>query len=81
MVAVYPGSGVVVAVIANLGHAKLPFRPLVNIVGAFLPWPTPDIPIVAIVMTFLAAALWAIRRRVSTRAAQRGLQPMRVASG
>ena len=31
-VAVYPDDGVVVAVMANLGQAKLPFRPFINVV-------------------------------------------------
>jgi CubicO group peptidase (beta-lactamase class C family) len=40
---VYPGCGVVLAVVANLGHAKLPFRPLVNLAKPFLPSPRPDV--------------------------------------
>ncbi len=32
VLAVYPDDGVVVAVMANLGHAKLPFRQLINVV-------------------------------------------------
>ncbi len=32
VLAVYPDDGVVVAVMANLGQAKLPFRPFINVV-------------------------------------------------
>ena len=32
MLAVYPDDGVVVAVMANLGQAKLPFRPFIDVV-------------------------------------------------
>ena len=71
VVAVYPGSGVVVAVLANLGHAKLPFRPLVNIVRPFLPWQRLDMLVVAAAILFFAGALWGIRRSSRTTAAQR----------
>ena len=70
VVAVYPGSGVVVAVLANLGHAKLPFRQLVNVVRPFLPWLRPDIPVAAAMVLFLAWAIWAVRRRSRAAAAQ-----------
>jgi CubicO group peptidase (beta-lactamase class C family) len=70
VVAAYPGSGVVIAVLANLGHAKFPFRPLVNVVRPFLPWRRPDIPIVAATILFLAAALFAIRRKARMAAQQ-----------
>ncbi|MGH9660398.1 MAG: serine hydrolase domain-containing protein, partial [Bryobacteraceae bacterium] len=73
VVAVYPGSGVVIAVVANLGHAKLPFRPLVNIVGAFVPWQRPDIPIVVALILFLVAAVLMIRRRSRATPAQQAL--------
>jgi CubicO group peptidase (beta-lactamase class C family) len=63
VVAAYPGSGVVVSVLANLGHAKFPFRPLVNIVGPFMPWQRPDMPIVAAAILLLAAALLAVQRK------------------
>ena len=63
VVAAYPGSGVVVAVVANLGHAKFPFRPLVNIVRPFLPWWRPDRPIVAAAILVLSAAFMAVQRR------------------
>jgi serine beta-lactamase-like protein LACTB, mitochondrial len=63
VVAVYPGSGVVVAVLANLGHAKFPFRPLVNIVRPFLPWQRPDLPVVLASIILLAGGLALIRRR------------------
>jgi len=67
---VYPGSGVVVAVVANLGHAKFPFGPLVNIAGPFLPWFRPDIAVVAAAVGILAGALWALRRGARATAAQ-----------
>ena len=70
VVAVYPGSGVVVAVLANLGHAKFPFRQLVNVVRPFLPWPSPDIPVAAAIVLFLAWAFWAVRRQSRAAAAQ-----------
>jgi CubicO group peptidase (beta-lactamase class C family) len=46
---VYPECGVVVAVVANLGHAKLPFRPVVNISKPFLPPVPPDLWMLAAV--------------------------------
>ena len=70
VVVAYPGSGVVIAVLANLGHAKFPFRPLVNIVRPFLPWHRPDISIVAVAILLLAVAWLAIRRRAREIAAQ-----------
>ncbi len=70
VVAVYPGSGVVVAVLANLGHAKLPFRQLVNVVRPFLPWLRPDIPVAAAMVLFLAWAIWAVHGRSRAAAAQ-----------
>lgn len=73
VVAAYPGSGVVVAVLANLGHAKFPFRPLANIVRPFLPWQRPDIPIVAATVLPLAAAFLAIRRKARAMAAQQAV--------
>jgi serine beta-lactamase-like protein LACTB, mitochondrial len=70
VLAVYPGSGVVVAVMANLGHAKLPFRPLVNLVAPFLPRVRPDETVLA------AAALLgigvALRRRLRRPVRWRG---------
>jgi hypothetical protein len=63
VVAAYPGSGVVLAVLANLGHAKFPFRPLVNIVRPFLPWPRPDLLIVAAAALLIPTAFLAIRRK------------------
>jgi hypothetical protein len=70
VVAAYPGSGVVVSVLANLGHAKFPFRPLVNIVRPFMPWQRPDMPIVAAAILFLPAAFLAVRRKARLMAAQ-----------
>jgi hypothetical protein len=69
VLAVYPGSGVVVAVLANLGHAKLPFRLLVNIARPFLPWQRPDIPIVAMALAFMVGALLWVNHRKSRRMA------------
>jgi CubicO group peptidase (beta-lactamase class C family) len=63
VVAAYPGSGVVVAVVANLGHAKLPIRQLVNVVRPFLPWMRPDIPVAGAIVLLLAGTVCAIRRR------------------
>jgi hypothetical protein len=73
VVAAYPGSGVVVAVLANLGHAKFPFRPLVNVVRPFLPWRRPDLPIVAVAILLLAVALFAIRWKARAMAAQQSV--------
>jgi hypothetical protein len=73
VIAAYPGSGVVVAVVANLGHAKFPFRPLVNIVRPFLPWYRPDIPIAAGASLLLLVALLTIRGRVPVKAAQQAV--------
>jgi CubicO group peptidase (beta-lactamase class C family) len=62
VVAAYPGSGVVVSVLANLGHARFPFRPLVNIVRPFMPWHRPDVPIVGGALLLLAGAFLVVRR-------------------
>jgi CubicO group peptidase (beta-lactamase class C family) len=70
VLAAYPGSGVVVSVLANLGHARFPFRPLVNIVRPFLPWQRPDMAIVAAAVLLLAAAFLAVRRKARVMAAQ-----------
>ncbi|HEY7393775.1 MAG TPA: serine hydrolase domain-containing protein [Gemmatimonadaceae bacterium] len=64
---VYPGSGVVVALLANLGHAKFPFRPLVNIARPFLPSPRPDLPVFAAGIVMLAGLLWMLRRTTPAR--------------
>jgi serine beta-lactamase-like protein LACTB, mitochondrial len=69
VVAAYPASGVVVSVLANLGHAKFSFRPLVNIARPFLPWRRPDMPIVAAAILILAAAFVAVRRKAQPMAA------------
>src|SRR5262245_21586423 len=63
VVAAYPGSGVVIAVLANLGHAKFPFRSLVNLVRPFLPWQRPDVPILAAAVLLLTASCLAVRRK------------------
>lgn len=63
VLAVYPDDGVVVAVMANLGHAKLPFRQLVNVVRPFLPWPRPDTLVVFVLVSGLASVAWWARRR------------------
>jgi len=62
VLAVYPGPDVVVAVAANLGDARIPFRALVNVVRPFLPTPWLDL-----IVTCLAAAyLWVfVVRRVA----------------
>jgi hypothetical protein len=73
VVAAYPGSGVVVAVLANLGHAKFPFRPLVNIVLPFLPWQRPDVAIVAAAILLLFVAFLAVRRKARVMAAQQAV--------
>jgi CubicO group peptidase (beta-lactamase class C family) len=73
VVAAYPGSGVVVAVVANLGHAKFPFRPLVNIVRPFLPWWRPDMPIVAAAILLLSAAFITVRRKARAVAAHQAV--------
>ena len=73
VVAAYPGSGVVVAVVANLGHARFPFRPLVNIVRPFLPWWRPDMPIVTAGILLLSAAFLAVRRNARAGAAQQAV--------
>jgi CubicO group peptidase (beta-lactamase class C family) len=75
VVAAYPGSGVVIAVLANLGHAKFPFRPLVNVVRPFLPWRRPDLPIAAVAILFLAVALFAIQWKARVMAAQQAVAP------
>lgn len=62
VVAAYPGSGVVVSVLANLGHARFPFRPLVNIARPFLPRARPDVAVVAAAGLLLAGASVAVRR-------------------
>lgn len=54
VLAVYPGSGVVVAAMANLGHAKFPFRALINVVRPFLPWYSPDVVMIAAAIFTLA---------------------------
>ena len=73
VVAAYPGSGVVFSVLANLGHAKFPFRPLINIVRPFLPWQRPDMPIVAATVLLLAAAFLAVRRKARMMAVQQSV--------
>jgi CubicO group peptidase (beta-lactamase class C family) len=69
VVAAYPGSGVVVSVLANLGHARFPFRPLVNIVRPFMPWQRPDMAIVVAAILLLPAAFLAVRRKARLIAA------------
>ncbi|HKH93844.1 MAG TPA: serine hydrolase domain-containing protein [Gemmatimonadaceae bacterium] len=66
MLAVYPGSRVVVAVMANLGHAKFPFAPLVNFARPFQPFWSPDRVLLAMLCIALAA------RRLTPRAASAG---------
>jgi CubicO group peptidase (beta-lactamase class C family) len=73
VVVAYPGSGVVVAVLANLGHARFPFRPLANIVRPFLPWQRPDMPIVAVAVLLLATAFLAVRRKARVTAARQAV--------
>jgi hypothetical protein len=68
VVAAYPGSGVVFSVVANLGHARFSFRPVINIVRPFLPWQRPDMPIVAAAIPLLAAAFLAVRRKARAMA-------------
>jgi len=63
VLAVYPNQGVVVAIMANLGHAKLPFRPLVNVVRPFLPWPGLDAQVAFSLVGGLALVLWWTRNR------------------
>jgi hypothetical protein len=70
VVAAYPGPGVVVAVLANLGHARFPFRPLANIARPFLPWQRPDMPIVAVAILILTTAFLTVRRKARVTAAQ-----------
>src|SRR5262245_37188121 len=73
VVAAYPGSGVVIAVLANLGHAKFPFRHLVNLVRPFLPRQRPDFPILAAAVLVLAASLLAVRRKARMVAGQQAV--------
>jgi CubicO group peptidase (beta-lactamase class C family) len=61
VLAVYPGARVVVAVVANLGHAKLPFRPHVNVAKPFLPSVRPDLVLLALAGGIVAA--WHLSRR------------------
>jgi hypothetical protein len=65
MLAVFPESGVVVALMANLGHARFPLRPLVTIANAFTADHRPDFFIALVVLAF-AAYTW---RREIRRAA------------
>ena len=41
MLAIYPEQQVAVAMVANLGHAKLPFARLMGVVNPFLADPAP----------------------------------------
>jgi len=61
VLAIYPGSGVALAVMANLGHAKFPFAPLVNFARPFMPFWSPD----RIALAVLGAAIvaWRLVRR------------------
>jgi serine beta-lactamase-like protein LACTB len=73
VVVAYPGSGVVIAVLANLRHAKFPFRSLINIARPFLPWQRPDRPILAAAVLLLAASFLAVRRKARMMAAQQAV--------
>jgi hypothetical protein len=63
VLAVYPAAGVVIAILANLGHARFPFRPLVSIVEPFLPRPGPDVAVVVASVACLGLSFLAVRRR------------------
>jgi CubicO group peptidase (beta-lactamase class C family) len=56
VLAIWPGSQVVVALMGNLGHARLPFRRLAGVVNPFLRGPQPDR--VAGAAALAAAVLW-----------------------
>ena len=60
MIAVYPRSGVVVGVMANLGHAKYPMRQLLNIVRPFLPGPPVDTVVVTLLAPILLFVAWRV---------------------
>ncbi|MGH9201096.1 MAG: serine hydrolase domain-containing protein [Vicinamibacterales bacterium] len=69
VLAVYPDEGVVTAVMANLGHAKLPFRQLINVIQPFLPWPRLDTLVIFVLVGAFASVVWWTRRRARRVAA------------
>lgn len=68
VLALYPASRIVVAVMANLGHARFPYAPLVNFARPFQPFWSPDRVLLALLSVTLI--VWWARR--AARHAQRG---------
>jgi hypothetical protein len=75
--AVWLGQRVVVAMMANLGHAKLPFNRLMSTANPFFSGPQPDQVAATLALVAIAVQLWRRHHRQGTPTAVSPVAPGR----